>query len=259
MPADDHPAVRRLLLIGVGPGDPALLTLQAVEAIGSADVFFMLEKRDEVAEFAAFRRDLLRRHARPSARVVDLADPERDLSTGPYDAAVLDWQRQRVELLERALAEALGGGGVGALLVWGDPSLYDGSLRTAQDLVARAPWPLEIQVVPGVSSLHLLTARHGIPLNRVGAAVRITTGRRLLDTPPDAGTDVVVFLDSKAAFAGLDPDGIDIYWGAYLGTPDELLLSGPLAEVRDEILAARTEARARKGWLFDTYLLRRHT
>ena len=48
-----------------------------------------------------------------------------------------------------------------------------------------------------------------------------------------------------------------IWWGAYLGTPDEILLSGPLAEVGPEIERVRAEARARKGWMFDTYLLRR--
>ena len=259
MPDDPPPVDRRLLLIGVGAGDPRLLTLQAVEAIAAVDVFFVLEKRDEVAELTEFRREILKKFAREPWRLVELADPERDLSAGAYDAAVLDWQGRRTELLADALTGALAAGEVGGLLVWGDPSLYDGSLRMADDLVPRLPWPLEVEVIPGVSSLHLLTARHRIPLNRVGKAVHITTGRRLLDSPPDADTDVVVFLDSKGAFAELEPDGVDIYWGAYLGTPGELLLSGPLAEVRDDILAARERARARKGWLFDTYLLRRRS
>ena len=48
-----------------------------------------------------------------------------------------------------------------------------------------------------------------------------------------------------------------IYWGAYLGTPDELLVSGPLQAVKAHILELRDEARRRKGWIMDTYLLRR--
>jgi precorrin-6A synthase len=64
-------------------------------------------------------------------------------------------------------------------------------------------------------------------------------------------------LDGKLVFNSIDPAGIDIYWGAYLGTPDELLISGDLAKVRDEIVRVRAEAAARKGWMFDTYLLRR--
>ena len=73
---------------------------------------------------------------------------------------------------------------------------------------------------------------------------------------PDGARDVVVMLDSGLAFTGLEGDW-EIYWGAYLGTPDEILISGPLAEVADEIVRVRAEARSRKGWMFDTYLLRR--
>ncbi|HVW31103.1 MAG TPA: precorrin-6A synthase (deacetylating), partial [Acidimicrobiia bacterium] len=251
-----EPGTRRLRLIGVGPGDPRLLTVAAVEAIGATDVFFVLEKRDEVADLTAFRTDLLDRYARAPYRVVNLPDPDRDRAAADYGAAVQDWQQRRTDRLVEAIAAALAPGETGALLVWGDPSLYDGSLRMAGELAARAPWPLRIDAIPGVSSLHLLTARHRIPLNRIGAAVRLTTGRRLPETPPDAATDVVVFLDSQGALAEIDPDGIDIYWGAYLGTPDEMLLAGPLAEVRAEILRRRAEARTRKGWLFDVYLLR---
>ena len=55
----------------------------------------------------------------------------------------------------------------------------------------------------------------------------------------------------------LPPDGIEIFWGAYLGTADEILISGPLGEVADDIARVRAEARERRGWIFDTYLLRR--
>ena len=188
--------------------------------------------------------------------MVELADPERDRSSDAYGAAVEDWQRRRVDLLVEAMTGALAAGEVGALLVWGDPSLYDGSLRMAGDLVARLPWPLDVEVMPGVSSLHLLTARHRIPLNRIGAAVRITTGRRPR-FPARRRHRRRRVPRLKGRPGRPDPIGIDIYWGAYLGTPNELLLSGPLADVRDEILAVRAEARARKGWLFDVYLLRK--
>ncbi len=74
---------------------------------------------------------------------------------------------------------------------------------------------------------------------------------------PEGIDDVVVMLDGRQTFATIDPTGLDIYWGAYLGTDDELLIAGPLADVRDEIARVRAEATARKGWMFDTYLLRR--
>jgi precorrin-6A synthase len=105
--------------------------------------------------------------------------------------------------------------------------------------------------------VHALTARHKIPLNRVGRAVQITPARLLADGLPDGVDDVVVMLDAGATFTTLAPDGIDIYWGAYLGTPDEILMSGPLSECAEPIRTARAEAKARKGWIFDIYLLRR--
>ena len=60
-----------------------------------------------------------------------------------------------------------------------------------------------------------------------------------------------------ARSARSDPDGVEIFWGAYLGTPDELLVAGPLAEAAPKIEEIRAEARRRKGWIMDTYLLRR--
>jgi precorrin-6A synthase len=74
---------------------------------------------------------------------------------------------------------------------------------------------------------------------------------------PAGADDVVVMLDAQQAFAQLEGADLEIYWGAYLGTPDEILISGRLPDVAEEIARVRTEARTRKGWMFDTYLLRR--
>ncbi len=108
----------------------------------------------------------------------------------------------------------------------------------------------------GAPPITPLAAQFGIAINRVGGSVLITSGRRLAaDGWPDAVGDVVVMLDADLTFRAF-PDA-EIYWGAYLGTPDELLLSGVVAEVSDEIARVRSAARERKGWMFDTYLLRR--
>jgi precorrin-6A synthase len=69
---------------------------------------------------------------------------------------------------------------------------------------------------------------------------------------------VIVMLDGNCAFKAIDDAGIDIYWGAYLGTADEILVSGNLDARKGEIERLRAEAKARKGWVMDTYLLRRH-
>jgi precorrin-6A synthase len=115
----------------------------------------------------------------------------------------------------------------------------------------------ELEIIPGITSIQALTARHRIPLNRIGEPVHITTGRRLIEDEFPARADVVVLLDGQCAFNTLADDDIDIFWGAYLGTPDEILLSGKLSDLRERIEDIRARARQRKGWIMDTYLLRR--
>ena len=63
-------------------------------------------------------------------------------------------------------------------------------------------------------------------------------------------------LDGQTAFLNADPD-LHIFWGAYLGTPDEIVISGRLGEIRDQIAETRKAARERHGWIMDTYLLRK--
>ena len=71
------------------------------------------------------------------------------------------------------------------------------------------------------------------------------------------GVRVAVMLDGQCSFETLEPEGISIWWGAYLGLPNEVLRQGLLAEVGPEIVALRDAARAEHGWIMDTYLLER--
>ncbi|HZV73750.1 MAG TPA: precorrin-6A synthase (deacetylating) [Conexibacter sp.] len=251
--------MRRLLVIGIGAGDPEHVTVQAVRALNEVEVFFVIDKGGETDELVALRHGICERFVEdPSYRIVEVPDPPRDRTTAAYGAAVDDWRARRAATWETPLRDELGEDGVGAFLVWGDPSLYDSTIDVIERVLAAGRVQLAYEVIPGISAVHALTARHRIPLNRVGGAVQITTGRRLAagGWPQDAD-DVVVMLDADCSFRRLDPAGVDIYWGAYLGTPDELLLAGPLAEAGPEVQRVRAQARARKGWIMDTYLLRR--
>ncbi|MFM6852032.1 MAG: GNAT family N-acetyltransferase, partial [Terrabacter sp.] len=123
---------------------------------------------------------------------------------------------------------------------------------------AAAGVTVEHDVIAGVSAPQLLAARHRIPLNRIGAPIHVTTGRRLVDEYEPALGDVVVMLDGGLACSELAdayPD-LELFWGAYLGSPDERLVRGRLADVIDEVQRVRAEARERHGWVMDTYLLR---
>lgn len=242
-------------VIGIGAGDPDHLTFQAAAAIARTDVFFTIDKGDQKADLAALRAVLLARHARPGHRVVVAPDPERDRAASPdaYEGAVVEWQDRRGALYQAMITDALPDGGTGAFLVWGDPSLYDGTLRILGELDG-----LTIVSIPGISSVSALAAAHRLILHRVGRPFTVTTGRRLRHDGL-TGDDVVVLLDARCAFADLPDTDVDIYWGAYLGTPDELLVAGALPEVAPEIRRVREAARARKGWIMDTYLLRRRS
>ncbi len=255
--------MRQILVIGIGAGDPGHLTAQAIQAMNRTDVFFVVDKGQVKDELVHLRKQILDRYVtRPDYRIVELAEPYRDRTAPAYAQAVGDWHRRRAELFESALAGELTQDGVGAFLVWGDPAFYDSTLRILDLLVARGRIGFEVEVIPGISSVQVLAARHRLILNRIGEPVLITTGRRLAEGWPDGVRDVVVMLDADCTFRDLvasdsQTDQYSIYWGAYLGTPDEILISGPLPGVAEQIIEARRAARERKGWIMDTYLLRR--
>jgi len=249
-----------MLLIGIGAGDPEYVTQQAIRALNEADVFFVMQKGAEKDDLVALRRAVCERFIDDqSYRIVAIRDPERDRTADAYAPAVDAWRRARAEIWERLITDELApDDGVGAILVWGDPSLYDSTLTIIDSILAVGRVRFAVEVIPGISAIAALCARHAIALNRVGEAVHVTTGRRLAreGLPPNA-PDVVVVLDAHCAFGALRDEPLDIYWGAYLGTPDEILVAGPLGEVAGEIERVRAAARERKGWIMDTYLLRR--
>lgn len=250
-------ALRNILIIGIGSGNPEHLTLEAIAALNRADVLFIPDKGTEKAALRHLREEICARFIRSrSYRSVPVPIPARAPAGEDYRGVVDDWHA-RIAGSYRALFEAeLAEGQTGALLVWGDPALYDSTLRI-MERVAATGLPLDWQVYPGISSVQVLAARHRIALNTIGGPILITTGRRLAAGFPADQDSVVAMLDGEQAFVRLDPEGLDIWWGAYLGTADELLIAGPLAEVSQEIVAERAAARQRHGWIMDTYLLRR--
>jgi precorrin-6A synthase len=250
--------MRRLLVIGIGAGDPEHVTVQAIRALNEVDVFFVIDKGHQEDELVRLRREICERYIDGHTyRIVEIPDPPRDRTTPAYSRAVEDWRDRRAERWERAIVDELEEDECGAFLVWGDPSLYDSTLAVLDRILARGSLEFEHEVLPGITSVQALTARHRIPLNRVGRAVQITTGRRLVAGFPEGVDEVVVMLDADCSFRHLQDGEIEIHWGAYLGMDDEILVSGTLREVGEEIERVRREARERKGWIMDAYLLRR--
>ena len=139
--------MRELLVIGMGPGHPDQITVQAVRALNRAGVFFRIDKGDAKSGLNAARDEILARHVTATGwRMVDVPEPPRDrsalLDRAGYEGAVADWHQARAEaLIGAAVAAELGPDGVGAFLVWGDPSVYDSMLRIIDraTLLACAP------------------------------------------------------------------------------------------------------------------------
>lgn len=251
--------MRRLLIIGIGAGDPEQVTVQAIRALNQSDVFFVIDKGTVKQDLMLLRQEICERYVENrSYRMVHAPDPERDRAAAGYRGAVEQWRSKRAEVYERLIRDELADGECGAFLVWGDPALYDSTLAIIEQIIVQGTLELEYEVVPGISSVQALAARHQVSLTQVGKPVHITTGRRLSEEGfPEHCDDVVVMLDAACSFTGITDADTEIYWGAYIGTKDEILVSGKLADVAPQIQAVRSDARARKGWIMDTYLLRR--
>jgi len=248
---------RKVLIIGIGAGNPEYVTVQAINALNQVSVFFIPNKGTEKRDLARLRREICERFIEnTNYRMVDFDTPTREKSSPSYGEGVKEWHDDVARVYERLLVEELGEGDCGAFLVWGDPSLYDSALRILERIRAKGNFELDYEVIPGISSVQALAAAHKIPLNRIGESIMIMTGRRLVEGFPNNADSVIVMLDGQAAFKSVAED-VEIYWGAYIGTEDEVLVAGKLREVLDEIERVREEARNRKGWIMDTYLLKK--
>jgi precorrin-6A synthase len=248
--------MREIKLIGIGAGDPEHLTLQAIDALRSVDVVFLTDKGPETADLLSARQAICERYMRDH-RTVTIEDPARERDAADYGTAVRSWHEERALRYEEVIERHLADGQCGAFLIWGDPSLYDSAQRIMETVLERRKVEFDYEIIPGISSIQVLAARHRISLHDIGEPLTVTTGRKLSDRDFDSTASVVVLLDGRCAFGNLGRQDLTIYWGAYLGTADEILIRGPLAEVSGRIREVRARARARKGWIMDTYLLRR--
>ena len=240
-----------LWLIGIGTGNPNHVTKEAHAALRDAALVLLPRKGPDKSDLAELRLQILAESG-SSAPVAEFDMPTRDEAL-PYLERVALWHDDIAKIWTETILAHRPAGPV-ALLVWGDPGLYDSTLRIAGRL---DPKP-SVRVVPGVTSLQALTAAHGIPFNTVNGAVTVTTGRRLRDFGwPEGAETAVVMLDGQCSFLRLAEDGLWIWWGAFLGMKEQVLDAGPIAEAGPRIEAARTEARAKHGWIMDCYLLRK--
>jgi len=246
-----------LLLVGIGTGNPDHLTLQAIKALNSADLVMIPRKGESKADLAELRRsicaDVL---TNPNTRLVGFDLPVRDATNPAYRVGVDDWHDAIAAVWKDTILAEIGKNGRVALLVWGDPSLYDSTLRIASRI--EKSLPLTVTVIPGITSLQALTAAHAIPINDIGAPFMVTTGRKLREEGwPDGVDTLAIMLDGECSFLTIEPADTSIWWGAYVGMSEQIIVAGKLSEVADTIVQTRAKARADHGWIMDIYILRR--
>jgi len=166
----------KVFLVGAGPGDPELLTLKAVRAIGAADVLLLddLVNR-EILQFAA-----------PRARVIEVGKRGRCRSTPQ-------------EFIERQMLRLARAGRIVARVKGGDPFVFG---RGGEEMLALRKAGIEVEIVSGITAGIGVPAELGIPVTQRGLCEGVTfvTGHTGDGRAPDwralaaSGTTLVIYM-----------------------------------------------------------------
>lgn len=211
--------------VGVGPGDPELLTLRAARILGRVPVVFHPAAGGEGEGLAlGIVRDLLP----PNARVIPLPC----MSGGGESEVRRGWRENAAIVAATLRAE-----GEGAFVTEGDPMLYSTFQHLLEALAAQAP-DVRIEIVPGVSSVTAAAAAARFPLVRGAERLAVLPASRVLDGSPEdllqvlRDYDAVALLKVARVFERLLPVLAQADCEAALvercGLPGERIVSDPL-------------------------------
>ena len=205
--------------IGVGPGDPELLTLKAVRALGEVDVVFAAASTKNDYSTAL---SIARPHLKPDVRVEQLGFP----MTKDKDALEAAW-RKNAEIVARELDRGLDG----AFLTLGDPLTYSTYGYLQRTLLALDP-DVRLQAIPGITSFHAAAARIGLVLAESKESLLITSGvadPQVLEDQLDVADNAVIlkayknFAEIRATLERLRLDDKTVLVSR-LGMEDESIL-----------------------------------
>lgn len=186
--ADD--IVRRLIGVGVGPGDPELVTLKAASSLRAADL--VLVPATEHSQGGAGRAEQIVAHVAPQARIrrIPFSMAER---SGVGERRTQAWQASA-----DAAIEAFGAGAATVCFATvGDPSVYSTFSYLADGVRARMS-EIEVEVIPGITAMQALAAASRIPLVEGTEVLALVPVTRDLD-----GLDrALAYADTVVAYKG---------------------------------------------------------
>lgn len=158
----------KLYVIGVGPGDPELLTLKAARILKETPCVFVPKGREEGTSLAlSIMRGAVDIDGK---KIVELHFPM--MKTAPHPAPLPREERETLQVDDltskwneavQAIVSVLEQGIDAAFITIGDPGIYSTFFYLYDKLLERKP-ALVIEIVPGISSINAAAAQAGLYL-----------------------------------------------------------------------------------------------
>lgn len=138
----------KLYAVGVGPGDPELITIKAARVLSQADA--IISPRSAAGK-SSFALEIAREHIGGAAQIIEMTFPME------YKEELMEscW-RDCAECIDKLLEQGMNV----AFITLGDPMLYS----TYLNMMAYLREPELAEVIPGVNSFSIAAARTGVPL-----------------------------------------------------------------------------------------------
>ncbi len=160
-------AAARLIGVGVGPGDPELLTLKAVRSLGNADVIAWFAKSGN----ASNARNIVMRFLQPAAVELPLLYPvTTELST--KDSAYQEMIQGFFDESAARIADHLHAGRTVAVLSEGDPLFFGSYMHIHVRLSKRFP----TDVIPGITAMSGCWSAAGLPITQGDDVLTVVPG-----------------------------------------------------------------------------------
>lgn len=167
----------RLTIVGVGPGDPELITLKGIRAIEAASIIFVPANRDGSESLALRVAEPWIDATRQQVVQLTLAMTRKSNEAEQYYISAAT----QIAVTYADYAQTTDNDGVQAVyILLGDPLLYGTFAAIGRELIAHAPH-IEIEVVPGITSFAATAARTQLVLGAGDERVAIVPATPELD------------------------------------------------------------------------------